>query len=47
MIAVQLELPLVWLEPCPSFRIPIEGDRLTCAACGYWISDHEDDDVLR
>lgn len=32
---------LVRLEPCPVFRIPLQGDRLTCADCGYWVAEHE------
>lgn len=34
------ELVPVRLEPCPEFRIPLEGDLLTCATCGHWSEDH-------
>jgi len=31
----------VRFEPCPQYRIPLEGDLLTCADCGWFISEHE------
>lgn len=39
---MQLDLfdELVAYEPCAEFRIPIEGDRLTCARCRWWYQEH-------
>jgi hypothetical protein len=36
-------MELVALEPCLAYRIPLEGDLLTCETCGYWIEEHEPD----
>jgi hypothetical protein len=26
--------------PCDQYRIPVEGDMLTCETCGWWIEEH-------
>jgi hypothetical protein len=45
-------IPKLWYEetedeprpvsfyPCPQFRLPVDGDLLTCADCRWWIEDH-------
>lgn len=33
----------VRFEPCAVFRLPLSGDLMTCADCGYWIAEHQSD----
>jgi hypothetical protein len=35
------ELETVWFEPCAQYRIPLDGDLMTCRDCGWWIAEHE------
>jgi hypothetical protein len=34
------EILPVRLEPCPTFRPPLEGDLFCCADCGHWTEEH-------
>lgn len=39
----EVEPRTVAFEPCDQFRIPLDGDLMTCRDCGHFISDHETD----
>lgn len=30
-------------EACDDFRVPLAGDLMVCATCGWWPDEHEDD----